>query len=269
VPVLRRDRIADAEAFAKQLNHGHTFHAWLLRTRSPLIHAAPPGIRSPICSRLAPPLPGRCDRGQLLHRGSKEVFDVRYPRLVLVVAEGRNAPTRRQGEKEENTKPSSVLSARRPQHKASSPPPAQRTRSDIRVVHHQCHSRGEAPLGDNVTSAGSLAASSQGSGTLTPQFAPIPTRQGWDYTHYVTDKAWAAHRRGSVLLGGEHRLQVIRATVISVISYEPTTKTQELLYNELLQHLDTMMGARERRLAAVTASIPPVLWYVESYSARS
>jgi len=80
-----------------------------------------------------------------------------------------------------------------------------------------------------------------------------------DYTHYVIDKDWPAHRLGIVLVGGEHRLQVIRSTLMS---YEPSTKTQELLHSELLRYLDAMMVSREQRLATVTASIPRVLWYV-------
>jgi hypothetical protein len=80
-----------------------------------------------------------------------------------------------------------------------------------------------------------------------------------DYTHYVIEKDWPAHRQGKVFIGGEHRLEVIRARLMS---YEPATKTQEQLQNELLRYLDAMMIAREQRLAAVTASIPPVLWYV-------
>src|SRR5215469_10480167 len=80
-----------------------------------------------------------------------------------------------------------------------------------------------------------------------------------DYNHYVIEKDWPAHRRGVVLEGGEHRLQVIRSTLLS---YEPTAKTQELLQSELLRYLDEMMVSREQRLAAVTASIPRVLWYV-------
>lgn len=80
-----------------------------------------------------------------------------------------------------------------------------------------------------------------------------------DYTRYVIDKDWPAGRRGIVLMGGEHRLDVIRA---GLMSYEPATKTQELLQSELLRYLDAMMVAREERLAAVTASIPRVLCYV-------
>ena len=80
-----------------------------------------------------------------------------------------------------------------------------------------------------------------------------------DYTHYVIEKDWPAHRKGKVLMGGEHRLEVIRA---ALMSYEPATKTQEQLQSELLRYLDAMTIAREQRLAAVTASVPAVLWYV-------
>jgi hypothetical protein len=80
-----------------------------------------------------------------------------------------------------------------------------------------------------------------------------------DYTHYVIEKDWPAGTKGIVLMGGEHRLEVIRSILMS---YEPTTKTQEQLQSELLRYLDAMMVAREQRLASVTASIPRVLWYV-------
>jgi uncharacterized protein len=80
-----------------------------------------------------------------------------------------------------------------------------------------------------------------------------------DYTHYVVEKDWPAHRKGRVLAGGEHRLQVIRQTLLS---FEPATKAEENLQNELLRELNSLTAARERRLAAVTATIPSVLWYV-------
>jgi len=80
-----------------------------------------------------------------------------------------------------------------------------------------------------------------------------------DYTHYIIDKDWPAHRRGIVPMGGEHRLKVIRSTLMS---YEPTTKTQEVQHTELLRYLDAMTVSREQRPATVTAAIPPVLWYV-------
>jgi hypothetical protein len=80
-----------------------------------------------------------------------------------------------------------------------------------------------------------------------------------DYTRYVIDKDWPAHRRGLVLMGGEHRLLAVRQTLLS---FQPTTKTREALQNEMLSYLDAMTVAREQRLSAVTAAIPGVLWYV-------
>ncbi|MBV8793744.1 MAG: DUF4239 domain-containing protein [Hyphomicrobiales bacterium] len=80
-----------------------------------------------------------------------------------------------------------------------------------------------------------------------------------DYTRYVIDKDWPAHRRGLVLMGGEHRLQEIRRTLLS---FEPTTKTREALQNAMLNDLTAMTVAREERLSAVTAAIPNVLWHV-------
>lgn len=80
-----------------------------------------------------------------------------------------------------------------------------------------------------------------------------------DYTLYIIEKDWPAHRNSRVLIGGEHRLQVIRQTLLS---FEPTTKTQEALHGEVLRYLDAMNASREERLNSVTAAIPDVLWYV-------
>jgi hypothetical protein len=79
------------------------------------------------------------------------------------------------------------------------------------------------------------------------------------YDRYVIDKAWPAQRRGVVLEAGEHRLEAIRQTVLS---FEPTTKSQEILQGEMRRYLNEMEGAREQRLSAVTASIPALLWYL-------
>jgi hypothetical protein len=80
-----------------------------------------------------------------------------------------------------------------------------------------------------------------------------------DYARYVIDKDWPAHRRGVVLEGGQHRIDAIRQTVLS---FEPTTKTQEVLQGEMQRYLDAMSVAREQRLAAVSSSIPGLLWYL-------
>jgi uncharacterized protein len=80
-----------------------------------------------------------------------------------------------------------------------------------------------------------------------------------DYTHYVLEKDWPAHRKTRVLVGGEHRLQAIRKTLFS---YEQTAKPQEMLHGEMLRYFNTLNVSREQRLSAVSSSIPDVLWYV-------
>jgi len=80
-----------------------------------------------------------------------------------------------------------------------------------------------------------------------------------DYTHYVIEKDWPAHRKAEILVGGEHRLQAIRQTLFS---FEPTAKTQEALHGEMLRYFNSLNVSREQRLSAVAASIPNVLWYV-------
>jgi hypothetical protein len=78
-----------------------------------------------------------------------------------------------------------------------------------------------------------------------------------DYTRYVIDKDWPAHRKGLVPMGGEHRLNALRQ---AVLSFEPATKTQEVLQREMLDYLNAMTMSRELRLLGVTEAIPGVLW---------
>jgi TRAP transporter TAXI family solute receptor len=80
-----------------------------------------------------------------------------------------------------------------------------------------------------------------------------------DYTHYVIDKDWPAHRQVRVLVGGDHRLQAIRQ---KLFSFEPKTASQGEVHREMLRYFNSMTIAREQRQGAVFSSIPGVLWYV-------
>src|SRR5215471_10409884 len=77
-----------------------------------------------------------------------------------------------------------------------------------------------------------------------------------DYTHYVIDKDWPAHRHGRVLAGGDHRLQAIRQTLFS---FEPKTESQGEIHREMLRYFNAMNVDRRQRLSAVSSSIPHVL----------
>jgi hypothetical protein len=66
-----------------------------------------------------------------------------------------------------------------------------------------------------------------------------------DYTHYVIEKDWRSHRRGETPKGGEHRLEAIRDTLYA---FEPQSKTQEVLHDEIIRQFNTLNMAREQRL---------------------
>ena len=80
-----------------------------------------------------------------------------------------------------------------------------------------------------------------------------------DYTHYVIEKDWPAHRHVRVLVGGDHRLQAIRQ---KLFSFEPKTAAQAEIHREMLRYFNAMNVAREQRQSAVFSSVPDVLWYV-------
>jgi|GEM_PF-52592 len=85
-----------------------------------------------------------------------------------------------------------------------------------------------------------------------------------DYTHYVIDKDWPAHRQARVPIGGDHRLQAVRQTLLS---FEPKTESAGDVHREMLRNFNDMNVAREQRLSAVFPSIPDVLWYVLLFGA--
>jgi hypothetical protein len=80
-----------------------------------------------------------------------------------------------------------------------------------------------------------------------------------DYTHYVIEKDWPAHRQAQTPQGGEHRLQAIRETLLS---FEPASKTQEVLHTEIMREFNAMNASRQQRLSAVSSAMPVVLWSV-------
>ena len=80
-----------------------------------------------------------------------------------------------------------------------------------------------------------------------------------DYTLYVINKDWPAHRVGKVPRGGENWLEVLRA---KFLSFNPETKTQEIFHGEVLRSFNNLVFFRQQRLAGVSTSIPGVLWYV-------
>ncbi len=80
-----------------------------------------------------------------------------------------------------------------------------------------------------------------------------------DYTLYVIHEDWPAHEQGRLRQGGMLRLQAIEH---HLLTFEPATKTQEILHTETLGHFNALADMREQRLAGARTTIPGVLWYV-------
>jgi hypothetical protein len=91
---------------------------------------------------------------------------------------------------------------------------------------------------------------------------PLRSEVQWllrDYTLYVVNKDWPAHRKSEVPRGGENRLEVLRA---KLLSFNPETKSQDVFHSETLRSFNNLVSFRQQRLAGVSTSIPGVLWYV-------
>ncbi len=85
-----------------------------------------------------------------------------------------------------------------------------------------------------------------------------------DYTLYVINEDFPAHRRGEINNGGSNRLQLIARRLAE---HEPGSRSRELLHSEVFRGFSDISTARHQRLAAVDIRIPGVLWYVVAIGA--
>jgi len=110
-----------------------------------------------------------------------------------------------------------------------------------------------------------------GIGSLYRSFAtyPEPLRSDLefllrDYTLFIINEDFPAHRRGEIAYGGSNRLQLIERRLAE---YEPTSRSRELLHSQVFHGFSEVAAARHQRLAAVDIRIPAVLWYVVAIGA--
>jgi hypothetical protein len=85
-----------------------------------------------------------------------------------------------------------------------------------------------------------------------------------DYTLYVINEDFPAHREGRITSGGSNRLQLIQRRLAE---YDPPNRSLEILHSEVFRGLSELSSARHQRLAAVDIRIPGVLWYVVAIGA--
>ena len=79
-----------------------------------------------------------------------------------------------------------------------------------------------------------------------------------DYVLFTIHRDFPAHADGRVLLGGNHRLGVIRR---QLSGFEPQTVGQEILHAGVMSGFQQFNEARLQRLAGVLVRLPNVLWY--------
>ncbi len=93
---------------------------------------------------------------------------------------------------------------------------------------------------------------------------PPPTRgelQGQlrTYVRFLIDEAWPEQRRGRIHPRGSVLTTEFQQTLMS---FEPTTRSQEILHAETLRLFNELVELRRERLNAVTTGIPAILWFV-------
>ena len=85
-----------------------------------------------------------------------------------------------------------------------------------------------------------------------------------EYTRYTIEEGWAQQRKGVVPKG-----EIVRSGLLirSLLDFEPSTKREELIYEDAL-HLSVHRAELSRaRLSNVTTGLPAVLWWVVAVGA--
>jgi hypothetical protein len=112
--------------------------------------------------------------------------------------------------------------------------------------------------------ASSLAALYRDANGYPPSVRLVLQAKLRDYTRYVIDEAWPAHRKGEIPHGGTER---VSSFFDHLASFEPANKGEEIIHAETLRQFDDFVERRRERLANVTTGIPPVLWWVVAIGA--
>ena len=79
------------------------------------------------------------------------------------------------------------------------------------------------------------------------------------YVQGIVDEDWPAHSRGTVPITGALHIGAIRNRLVSV---EPTTKLQEILYAETLSAFNDLVKARRERISVVGGGLSWPMWGV-------
>jgi hypothetical protein len=107
--------------------------------------------------------------------------------------------------------------------------------------------------------ASELASLYRDSSAYPPPIRDELTKILGEYTRFIIDEAWPQQQKGLLPKEG---VAFINRYQDTLISFEPKTKAQEILHAETLRAFNEMVTARRKRIDAIEAEIPDILWYV-------
>ncbi len=85
-----------------------------------------------------------------------------------------------------------------------------------------------------------------------------------EYTRYTIEEGWEQQRNGIAPRGQSARSGLF---VRTLLSFEPSTKSEEIIHAETLRESAQRIQFSRSRLANVTTGLPPVLWWVVVFGA--
>jgi hypothetical protein len=80
-----------------------------------------------------------------------------------------------------------------------------------------------------------------------------------EYTRFIVQKDWPAHRQGAVEEEGTRLLDRFED---AVMAFEPKTDREKIVHAEVLHSLDDVVELRSLRLGSVTTGLPASIWTV-------
>lgn len=80
-----------------------------------------------------------------------------------------------------------------------------------------------------------------------------------EYARDVSERDWPSQQRGVVPEGGTAQATAFQARLLT---FEPTTRGEEVLHAETLREFSTFVEYRRLRLFSVTVALPAILWVV-------
>jgi hypothetical protein len=93
-----------------------------------------------------------------------------------------------------------------------------------------------------------------------PEATRVPLQaQVRDYTVFVIEQSWPAQARGEIADGATRQLTGLEA---ALVRYEPASIGQQLLHAETLHQYNELAALRRKRLHAIGAGLPSVMWAV-------